>query len=113
MEQERIILSALWIALMFTYLLGDVLRIFAGDFRPGEISGEKATQAMWMGAALLMLIPIFMLVLSLVVPYDIIRWLTIIAAVGLFLLNIVSVMGYPGLYDRFLIVVGLVFNVVT
>ncbi|MBK9124388.1 MAG: hypothetical protein IPM16_14885 [Chloroflexi bacterium] len=113
MEQERIILSAMWIALMLTYLLGDVLRIFAGDFKAGEMSGGKATQAMWMGAALLMLIPIFMLVLSLVVPYDVIRWLTIIAAAGLFLLNVVSVMGYPGLYDRFLIVVGLVFNVVT
>lgn len=113
MEQERIILSAMWIALMLTYLLGDVLRIFAGDFKAGEMAGGKATQAMWMGAALLMLIPIFMLVLSLVVPYDIIRWLTIIAATGLFLLNAVSVMGYPGIYDRFLIVVGLVFNVVT
>lgn len=26
----RIILSGLWVALMLTYLLGDVLRIFAG-----------------------------------------------------------------------------------
>ena len=32
MEAVRIRLSAVWVALMLTYLLGDVLRIFAGDF---------------------------------------------------------------------------------
>lgn len=30
MEEMKIQLSALWIALMLTYLLGDVLRIFSG-----------------------------------------------------------------------------------
>ena len=30
MERIKITLSALWIALMLTYLLGDVLRIFSG-----------------------------------------------------------------------------------
>ena len=33
MVDLRIILSALWVALMLTYLLGDVMRIFAGDFK--------------------------------------------------------------------------------
>jgi len=47
MEAVRIILSGLWVALMLTYLLGDVLRIFAGDFKPGEISGMQATQGMF------------------------------------------------------------------
>lgn len=37
MEEVRIILSGLWTALMLTYLLGDVLRIFAGDFTAGRI----------------------------------------------------------------------------
>ena len=32
MADTRIVLSGLWVALMVTYLLGDVLRIFAGDF---------------------------------------------------------------------------------
>jgi hypothetical protein len=31
MDRIRIILSAFWAALMLTYLLGDVLRIFSGD----------------------------------------------------------------------------------
>ncbi len=39
MVDTRIVLSGLWIALMLTYLLGDVLRIFAGDFEPGKLAG--------------------------------------------------------------------------
>ena len=58
-------------------------------------------------------IPIVMLVLSLTLSYPLIKWVTIIAAVFLFLFNIVGLPGYPGLYDKFLIVVGLVFNAVT
>ncbi|MHA2040463.1 MAG: hypothetical protein ACW975_01260 [Candidatus Thorarchaeota archaeon] len=53
MEDVQIILSALWVSLMLTYLLGDVIRIFSGDFVAGEMDGQKATQAMWMGAATL------------------------------------------------------------
>lgn len=113
MEKMRIILSGMWVALMLTYLLGDVMRIFAGDFTPGEIDGVQATQAMWFGAALFMLIPIVMVVLSLTLGYPAIRWVTIIAALILFLFNLVGLPGYPGLYDRFLIGVGLVFNLLT
>ena len=47
MEDVQIKLSALWVMLMLTYLLGDVMRIFAGDFEPGKISGMDASQAMW------------------------------------------------------------------
>ncbi|MEZ4862803.1 MAG: DUF6326 family protein [Caldilineaceae bacterium] len=113
MEKVRIILSAIWVALMLTYLLGDVLRIFAGDFQAGEISGMQGTQAIWLAAMLLMLIPIMMVVLSLTVPYPAARWVTIGAAIILFLFNLVGLPTYPGLYDKFLIAVGLVFNGVT
>lgn len=113
MVDTRIILSGLWVALMLTYLLGDVLRIFSGDFVAGEFSGVQGTQVMWIAAALLMLIPIVMVVLSLIITYPIIRWITIIAAVILFLVNIVGLPTYPGTYDKFLIAVGLVFNIVT
>ena len=46
LEDVKIILSGLWISLMLTYLLGDVLRIFAGDFQPGEIEGTPMTKKM-------------------------------------------------------------------
>ena len=113
MVSTRITLSGVWVALMLTYLLGDVMRIFAGDFKAGEMAGKAATQWMWFAAALLMLIPIVMLVLTLMVPYPAIRWIGIVAAGFLFIFNAVSVHTYPGHYDKFLIVVGLAFNVLT
>lgn len=113
MVDVRVKISALWIALMLTYLLGDVMRIFSGDFVPGEIGDMQGTQAIWMVAAILMLIPIVMLVLSLTMKYPLIRWITIIAAIFLFLFNLVGLPSYPSAYDKFLIAVGLVFNVIT
>ena len=113
MVDVRFVLSGLWVSLMLTYLMGDVLRIFAGDFTPGEMAGMQVNQAMWMVATLMMLIPIVMVVLSLIVGYPAIRWVTIVAAAVLFLFNIVGLPSYPGLYDKFLIAVGLVFNLVT
>ena len=113
MIDMRIKLSVLWIVLMLTYLLGDVLRIFAGDFTAGEMGGQETSQTMWMLAALMMLIPIVMAFLSLVLPQPVGRWVIIAAAVVLFLINAVGLPGYPGLYDKFLIAVGLGWNVLT
>lgn len=113
MEDTRIILSGLWVALMLSYLLGDVLRIFSGDFTPGEILGMQASQTMFLGAAVILLIPVVMVVLSLTLKYPAIRWATIIAAILLFLFNLAGLPTYPSLYDKFLNVVGLSFNVLT
>jgi hypothetical protein len=108
----RVILAGLWVAVMLTYLLGDVLRIFAGDIEPGKLAGGmRATPLMWLVIAALMLIPILMLVLSLTVDYPAIRWLNIIAAAFLIVFNIVG-LPYRGAYDNFLIVVSLAFNAV-
>jgi Family of unknown function (DUF6326) len=109
MEEVRIILSGLWVALMLTYLLGDVLRIFAGDFEPGEIAGQKAGPWMFVLAALIMLIPIVMVVLSLTLGYPAVRWVNLAVAVFLVLFNIVG-LPYPGAYDNLLIGVSFVFN---
>lgn len=111
MAEVRIILSGAWVALMLTYLLGDVLRIFAGDFKSGKIGGEEASQWMYVLAAVVMLVPIVMVVLSLTVPYPTIRWISIVAAAFLVVFNIVG-LPYPGLYDNFLIFVGFGFNAV-
>lgn len=113
MVDERILLSGLWVALMFTYLLGDVLRLFSGDFTPGEIQGVKATQAIWFAAALIMLVPIVMLVLSLTLSFPAIRWASLVAAIGLILFNLIGLPTYKSLYDKFLIAVSLVINAVT
>jgi hypothetical protein len=113
MVDTRILLGGMWIALMLTYLLGDVMRIFAGDFKPGEIMGTQPSQGMWLGIAAFMLIPIVMVVLSLTLRYPAIRWLSIVAAVILFVFNLVGLPTYPSAYDRFLIIVGLVLNALT
>ena len=113
MDNIKITLSALWIALMLTYLLGDVLRIFTGDFIAGEIGGMQISQKMWFGMAILMVMPIVMLFLSLTLDNPVNRWANIIVAGFFFLFNLVGLPGYPGAYDKFLIIVGLGFNVLT
>ena len=112
MVDTRILLSGLWVALMLTYLLGDVLRIFAGDFEPGRIGSMQPSQAIWMGAALLMLIPIVMVVLTLTLKYPAIRWTNIIVAIFLVVFNLFG-LPYKGAYDNFLIIVSFVFNALT
>jgi hypothetical protein len=113
LEVVQIRLAALWVCLMLTYLLGDVLRIYAGDFKAGEIQGVPITQWMMVGIALLMLIPIVMVFLSLTLSDPVNRWTNIIAAAVRFLFNLVSLPSYPGAYDKLLIAVGLVFNGLT
>ena len=113
MEAVRIKLSALWVSLMLTYLLGDVLRIFSGDFKAGEVEGMQVSQGMYLGMAVLMLLPIVMLFLSLTLPHSASRWANIVVAVLLFIVNAIGLPTYPGAYDKFLIAVGLVFNGLT
>lgn len=109
MADVRIILSGLWVATMLVYLLGDVLRLFAGDMTPGEIDGQPASQTMWLGAAVIMLVPIVMVVLSLLLPYPAIRWVSIVVAVLAVVFNLFG-LPYVGWYDNFLIFVGFAFN---
>ena len=113
MNETKIILSAIWVALMLTYLLGDVLRIFSGDFKAGEIGGFQFTQPMWLGVAVLMVIPIVMVVLTLLLGQPANRTVNISVAVFFFLFNLVGLPTYPSAFDKFLIVVGLGFNVLT
>lgn len=113
MVETRLILAGLWIALMLTYLLGDVLRIFAGDFVPGRLAkGVQATPLMWLLIAIVMLIPIVMIVLTLTVDASIVRWLTILAAGFLVVFNLAG-LPYPGAYDNVLIIFSLGLSALT
>ena len=113
MEDVQIKLSALWVALMLTYLLGDVLRIFSGDFKAGEIGGMQVSQKMYLGMSAFMVIPIIMVFLSLTLKYPVNRWANIIVPILFFVFNLVGLPTYPSAYDKFLIIVGLMFNVLT
>jgi hypothetical protein len=113
MEKTRIKLSGLWISLMLIYLLGDVLRMFSGDFQAGEIGGMQVSQGMYLGLAVIMVVPAVMVSLSLTLKYAVNRWVNIILAAFFFVFNLIGLPTYPSLYDQFLIVVSLVFNIVT
>ncbi len=111
MLDTRIILSGSWGALMLIYLLGDVLRIVSGDV--ARMQNMQITQAMWLGIAALMLIPILMVPLSLALPQPVNRWANIIVAAFFFLFNLVGLPTYPSAYDKFLLAVSMGFNGVT
>jgi hypothetical protein len=111
MLDTGIILAGWWIALMLIYFLGDVLRIVSGD--AARMQSMQITQAMWLGIAVLMLIPILMVPLSLALPQPVNRWANIIVAAFFFLFNLVGLPTYPSAYDKFLLLVSPGSNVVT
>jgi hypothetical protein len=108
----RITLAGLWVAVMLTYLLGDVLRLMAGDVTSGELAGRPAGQGTWLGIALIMLIPIVMVVLSLELPFPLVAWLNIGVAAVVVVFNLAG-LPYPGMYDNVLILVSFAFNALT
>jgi len=110
MDEMQIKLSAIWVATMLVYLLGDVLRIFAGDFTPGEMQGAPVNGNMFLIAGIMMLIPILMVLLSIFLPHQPNRWANIVVAVIFFLFNAVGIPGYPGIYDKVLLAVSLGMN---
>ena len=115
MVDVRIILSALWVAVEFLFQQGDTLRLYSGDFKPGELKlgGVMSPEMMWMISAITMTIPVVMIILSLILPYNANRWANIIVAILFFIYNLVGLAGgnYPGGYDKFLLAVSMVANV--
>jgi len=89
-----------------------VLSIFAGDVVAGEMGGMKVTQTMWVGIALLMMIPIVMVVLSLTLQHPVVRWVNIIVAIFWIGFNLLSLQGYP-VYNKILLIISMGFNVLT
>jgi hypothetical protein len=117
MVDVRVILSALWVAVEFLYQQGDALRIYSGDFNPGELDlgGVMSAEMLWMISAITMTIPVIMIILSLVLNYRANRWANIIVASLFFLYNLMGLLGnsYPSAYDAFLIIISFVANGLT
>jgi hypothetical protein len=99
---------------MLTFLWGDVLGLISGNTEPGKLgeSVYSATHGIWVGIAALMMIPIVMVVLSLTVNPRAMRWANIIVAILWIIFNLSSLSGYPA-YNKFLLSVSMVFNLVT
>ncbi len=113
MEDVQIKLSALWVALMFIWQQGDVLRLYSGDFIMGDDIGDTliSQEMLWLVSAIWMTIPVVMLFLSLTLKYKANRWANIIVGIFFIVLNLIGLPSYPWGYDKFLIIVGLVFNI--
>ena len=62
-------LALLWVALMFLYIYNDVFSFFqpghVADLVDGQLEGVEFTQTVLFGAAVLMTLPSFMVLLSL------------------------------------------------
>jgi hypothetical protein len=110
---KRIILSATWVVVTLIYLYGDVLRIYHGSEKAKALANMNLNQFVWLGIAVLMLIPILMIFLTLVLPQPVCRWVNIIVAAFFFLFNLVGLPTYPPLFDKFLLAVSMVFNGIT
>jgi hypothetical protein len=108
----KIVLSATWVVVTLIYLYGDVFRIYSGDYEKLK-ANMNFNQLVWLGLAVLMLMPILMVFLTLVLPQPVSRWANIIMAAFFFLFNLVGLPTYPSYYDKFLLAVSMVFNVVT
>jgi len=85
MEDVRLILSALWVAVTFCLVFSAIL----GNYKPGhlegmiagEVDGIQTTQEVLFGNAIMMVIPSVMVFLSLTLPYPIIHWASIILGI--------------------------------
>jgi hypothetical protein len=119
MVEIPIILSATWVVVALLYLEGDVFRMFSADFIPGktklipEAKSGKKGQLIWLALSIMMIIPILMVFLTLALDTQTAKWSNIIAAGFFFLFNLMGIPTYTGWYDRFMLVVSLIFNVVT
>lgn len=114
MKALQLKLAFMWVAVMLTYLLGDVLRMYSGDVMPGEMADMNLGQAGWLGIAVLMVTPIVMVVATVLLEAQSVnRWANIIMAGFWFLFNLVGLPTYPGHYDKFLLAVSMVFNLIT
>jgi hypothetical protein len=74
------------------------------------MEGAPVSGNMFLLAGIMMLIPILMVLLSILLPHQANRWVNIVVAVIFLLFNAVGIPGYPGIYDKVLLSVSLVMN---
>lgn len=97
--KKQVLLSTLWISVMFNILAADILSFMYPGFLKEVISGYagqvQITPEFLLIAAVLLEIPIAMIVLSRILPYKINRYLNIFAAIVTILFVVGGGSGYP------------------
>ena len=115
MEDVQITISALWVAVMLSSLMGDVLRFYEPgiikQIIAGEVEGMQQTHRGLLVSATFMAIPIVMVVLSMTLNYDANRWANIIFSIFFFGFTLIWLLiKSPPAYKILLGSVGLVCN---
>ena len=108
----KIKLSGLWLAALFCWIYGDLLRLYSGDFKPGDDlwEGMITSEMLWMVAAVTMIIPGIMVFLSLALKSKVNRWANIIMGIFYTGYNLIGVSSYSSAFDIFLIILSIVFT---
>lgn len=92
--KRPVILSTLWIFVLFNYLYCDLLSNMQAstlnDLLSGNVAGMDVNSGFLLGAAVLMEIPIAMILLSRILPFRANRWANIIAGAIMSLVQISS-----------------------
>ena len=90
----KIILAALWVAVMFIYVYADIKTLFQPEIPEqiisGIVGGMTINQSFLFAAAILMSIPPIMILLSLILKPSINRWVNIIVSFLHILLIIIT-----------------------
>ena len=109
-KDRRVTLSFLWIFMLLNYIYADIFTLsFNPVLRPGET--VDITEGSALAFALLMETAIAIVLLSRVPTYRVNRWANIIVTIVFFGFNLIGLPTYPSASDKFLILVGLVWNV--
>ena len=114
MEDVKIKLSALWVALMLNGLMGGMLELWEPgkleEIMVGEVGGIQITDELLLGFAILMVIPPVMVFLSLTLKDKANRWANIIFSIVFIGFTLFEMLATTSAYAIFGGIVGLVFN---
>lgn len=107
-------LAGLWVAAMFCWVYGDLLRIYSGDYLEGVgLDLELINfEMLWLISAITMIIPGAMVFLSLALKAKLNRTVNIVVGIFYTGYSLTAFVGggYPSAYDNFLLVVGILFT---
>ena len=101
----KIKLSALWAAVMFCYIYGDIFRLFQlGELQEmleGKMWSTPVTQGLLVGTSIVVVIPSLMVFLSLVLRPDLNRWANILLGAAYTALMLFTMMS-PGAWAYYI-----------
>ena len=98
-------LAAMWTCVMFCYVYGDYFELYVPgklqDMLNGEMALGAVTQGLLVGTAVLMAVPSLMILLSLVLPVPVCRWVN--GCVGLFYAAIMLLILFNGAWSFYML----------